>query len=141
LIFFEEVVDLPVELDGLIEDFISKSGEKERTVDSVKKQIRVILDEGNGKLWMVRSKGEAVGYFFAELVLAEYGSWLCLIHHVMVKKLTRSVLKDIDGTLEAWCREGGVGEMVFFTKRSSEALIRSAKNGWDIDSVFMKRKV
>lgn len=124
----------------MIEKFILDSGEKERTVESIRKQIKGVLEKETGALWVIEKDEKIVGYFFCEIVLSEYESYLCLIHEVMIHGFSKSRLREIDQTLEAWAKGENVNEMVCFTRRNPDAFIRTLGNGWEKDSVVLKRR-
>lgn len=133
--------DFPGEFYGLVQRFIEKSEEKERTAQSIKEQIRGILEKDTGAFWTIWNGEILSGYFFAEIVPTEYGSEICLIHEVMIEGFSGSLLRDVDRVLEVWARMKDVDEMAFFTRRNSNAMIRTLKNGWKVDSTVLKRKI
>lgn len=132
---------IPDGFDDLVKNFIAKAKEEERTVASIKKQIQSIIEDESGALWTIWDRSRLRGYFFAQMCAAEYGGTVCLVHQVYVRGIGMTILKQIDKVLENWTILRGSNELAFFTRRNSDAFIRSLSNGWKIDSVVLKRRI
>lgn len=128
-------------MENLIAEFLKKSHDHERTVESVKKQIRDLQDQGNGNIWLVLDGDKTLGYYFAEILPTEYESKVCLVHQLYLMSSKKSTLQKIDSHLESWAKKQGASELAFFTRRNPKAFLRSLKNGWQVDSVVLKRKI
>lgn len=131
----------PEGFDNQVEEFIYKSGEKERTVESIKNQIGDILNRGTGGLWTIWNDERLSGYLFADIVPAEYGGFVCLIHNLMIDRNRKNILKNVNDIIEPWAKKNGASEMAFFTRRNTKAMIRALNNDWEIDSTVLKRKI
>lgn len=137
----QNAVHFPREFGSLCSDFLKRSGDHERTVESVKQQIRGLSQKEDSDFWVITEKGETIGYFFAEIMPTEYGTKVCLIHQVVIRARGKKHLAEVDRHLEKWASVRGATEMACYTRRKPEAFIRTLKNGWAIDSVVLKRKI
>jgi GTP-sensing pleiotropic transcriptional regulator CodY len=134
-------VHFPTEFGSLCSEFLRRSGDHERTVESIKNQIRKLTQKQDSDFWVISEKGEIIGYFFAEILPTEYGTQVCLVHQVVIRAGSKKHLTEIDCHLEKWASVRGATEMAFFTRRNTTAFLRSLKNGWAVDSVVLKRKI
>lgn len=145
----EEAVQITCEdqftsiLIPLIEEFIVRSGDFERKTGSVIKQINEALDHASGGLWIAWDAINPIGYAFADIVHSEYNTLVCLVHQLFVlpgyKENQIPLFMDVE--IGRWAKRRGAAEMACFTRREPKALSRIALNGWEIDSVVLKRKL
>jgi hypothetical protein len=133
---------LDEEFFALCGEFLKKSGDTERTIDSIRQQIVEL--EGGG-FWLIKEEGgQTICYFFAEIRPSEYGTLVCLIHQVVVSAKAKRKwhwLKQVDGYLHAWAKAHGATQLVFYTRRSPKAFVRALDNGWEVESVVLSRKI
>jgi len=136
-------------LDDLIERFIIRSKDHERSIESVHEQIKSLLDNETGALWLIKDGNRLCGYFFCEIAPAEVGGFVAVIHEVFVEGLSSSLLQEIDSVIEEWAVKKGARALAFFTRRNGESLLRSlngrrrfrGEHPWEIDSIVLKRRI
>lgn len=132
--------ELPKNMDKLIHNFILGSGDYERTVDSVLRQIHYLL-ANNGAMWIIGDSDSLFGYFLAEIVPTEYESSICLVHQLFIKRnrSSRNLIKQVDAIITGWAKNKNVKDIAFYSRRSPEAFMRLLGRDWLIDSYVLKR--
>lgn len=132
---------VPDFFDNAILRFIVKSGSNERTVSSVKIQIKDILEQNVGRLWTFRENDEIVGFTYVEMVGSYTKNTVCIVHALYIENGNRKFLKMVDDLLTRWAASNGATEGVFFTRRNEYAFIRKLGSEWEVDSVVLKKKI
>ncbi len=125
----------------MVQEFLRRSDEHEATVHNVEEQIVDIIDADKGAFWTLWEHEALCGYFYASVMPGEFGGVILLIHEVMSKVRSSSVLRAVDETLEAFARKRGAQAMAFFTRRSPNAFIRKLGLEWEIDSIVLMKRV
>ena len=134
--------EIQIEIFDLVSEFIHRSRESERNVDSIIIQACNVVERG-GACWLIRDGLDPVGYFFAEIMPTEYGTTICFIHELFIspRHSRKRLINSIDEIIGSWARTKNTTEIAFFTRRDPWAFRNLLKNGWDIDSFVMKRCV
>lgn len=132
---------IPQGFDELADSFIKDSFDYEMNVESIKEQINFVLEEQRGAFWTIWDKGDLSGYFFCEVLPAEYGGFVCIVKEAFVKKSGIKLAKEIENTVEDWARKHSIDELVFYTRRNPIAFMNALNKGWKIDSFVLKKRL
>ncbi len=132
---------LPRGFGKLVKEFLDKSKEQEANVEQVENQILDIIDADKGAFWTIWQHEELSGYFYASIMPGEFGGIILLIHEVMSRIRSSSVLQAVDATLESFGHSKGAQAMAFFTRRNPHAFLRRLGARWEIDSIVLMKRV
>lgn len=127
-------------LKPLIKDFLKRSGDHEMTLEKTIGCIaRQSFYEAVWGIWNTES--DLIGYFYMEMLPADYGGFVALISQLYIKPdhFSMRIMDQVDVVANNWAKEKGCHSVAFITRRNPHAFLRRLGIGWALDSYILKR--
>lgn len=104
------------------------------TEDQIMSHIEQSLGEG---VWFVLREGIVFGFLVLGIRFDQYGNQKCFVDYLYTSKEAIGKAKELANVGISWVKFMGVSQIIFVTRRNSEAMAKFLPGGCVVDSTVM----